>query len=401
MLNWIQGLFTAKPKGRLGIDVGSSAIKLVEISSAVQPLSLETYGLASLGEEALSESRSLTAAIESIRQGGGDDAGGGKTDNHGEIIFKAGLPSNSILGAFSDREISQIIKELLIRSRAKARRVCFSLPAFTTFFTVIELPPMKEKEIHAAIPYEAAKYVPIPLDEVFLDWSIISPSTSSGQAPSASSGQAPSTGLDSELDSRNSPQARASAVSSSALNSLPNGSEQAVNVLMVAILKEAVAKYTKIAQLSNLEMGALEPESFSLARALVGESKDLSIIVDVGSSFTNIALMDRGSIRIVYNTRKKNHQETGQLNEDAVVEGINSVLDSYRAKSHSVVSPKCILTGGRTQAPDFDKILKEKLNFEVLTLNSFEKINYLEGLEPALKEISSSFGVAVGLAMRE
>lgn len=393
MLNWIQGLFTAKPKGRLGIDVGSSAIKLVEISSAVQPLSLETYGLASLGEEALSESRSLTAAIESIRQGGGDDAGGGKTDNQGEIIFKAGLPSNSILGAFSDREISQIIKELLIRSRAKARRVCFSLPAFTTFFTVIELPPMKEKEIHAAIPYEAAKYVPIPLDEVFLDWSIISPSTSSGQAPS--------TGLDSELDSRNSPQARASAVSSSALNSLPNGSEQAVNVLMVAILKEAVAKYTKIAQLSNLEMGALEPESFSLARALVGESKDLSIIVDVGSSFTNIALMDRGSIRIVYNTRKKNHQETGQLNEDAVVEGINSVLDSYRAKSHSVVSPKCILTGGRTQAPDFDKILKEKLNFEVLTLNSFEKINYLEGLEPALKEISSSFGVAVGLAMRE
>ena len=401
MLNWIQGLFTAKPKGRLGIDVGSSAIKLVEISSAVQPLSLETYGLASLGEEALSESRSLTAAIESIRQGGGDDAGGGKTDNHGEIIFKAGLPSNSILGAFSDREISQIIKELLIRSRAKARRVCFSLPAFTTFFTVIELPPMKEKEIHAAIPYEAAKYVPIPLDEVFLDWSIISPSTSSGQAPSASSEQAPSAGLDSELDSRNSPQARASAVSSSALNSLPNGSGQAVNVLMVAILKEAVAKYTKIAQLSNLEMGALEPESFSLARALVGESKDLSIIVDVGSSFTNIALMDRGSIRIVYNTRTKNHQETGQLNEDAVVEGINSVLDSYRAKSHSVVSPKCILTGGRTQAPDFDKILKEKLNFEVLTLNSFEKINYLEGLEPALKEISSSFGVAVGLAMRE
>jgi len=393
MLNWIQGLFTAKPKGRLGIDVGSSAIKLVEISSAIQPLSLETYGLASLGEEALSDSRSLTAAIENIRQGGGDDAGGGKTDNHGEIIFKAGLPSNSILGAFSDREISQIIKELLIRSRAKARRVCFSLPAFTTFFTVIELPPMKEKEIHAAIPYEAAKYVPIPLDEVFLDWSIISPSTSSGQAPS--------TGLDSELDSRNSPQARASAVSSSTLNSLPNGSEQAVNVLMVAILKEAVAKYTKIAQLSNLEMGALEPESFSLARALVGESKDLSIIVDVGSSFTNIALMDRGSIRIVYNTRKKNHQETGQLNEDAVVEGINSVLDSYRAKSHSVVSPKCILTGGMTQAPDFYKILKEKLNFEVLTLNSFEKINYLEGLEPALKEISSSFGVAVGLAMRE
>ena len=75
---------------------------------------------------------------------------------------------------------------------------------------------------------------------------------------------------------------------------------------MVAILKEAVAKYTKIARMSNLEMGALEPESFSLARVLVGESKDLLVVADIGFSFTNIALVDQGSIRIVKNTRKKN-----------------------------------------------------------------------------------------------
>lgn len=396
MFNWVQSLFSAKPKGRLGIDVGSSAVKLVEISSEVQPLSLETYGLASLGEEALLGTKSLTAAIENIRQGGDDDAAG-KSDNQGEVIFKAGLPPNSILGAFSDREISQIIKELLIRSGAKARRVYFSLPAFTTFFTVIELPLMKEKEIHAAIPYEAAKYVPIPLDEVFLDWSIISAQPQNKEEPEVSGGEKENK----EEGKTGASEANGSALSSLTKGPVTSGSEQVVNVLMVAILKEAVAKYTKIAQLSNLEMGALEPESFSLARALVGESKDLSIIVDVGSSFTNIALMDRGSIRIVYNTRKNNHPETGQLNEDAVVEGINSVLGSYRAKSHSTASPKCILTGGRAQIPNFDRILKEKLHFEVLTLNPFEKINYLGGLEPALKEISSSFGVAVGLAMRE
>jgi type IV pilus assembly protein PilM len=389
MFNWIQSLFAAKSKRRLGIDIGSSAVKLVEISSDIQPLSLATYGSASLGEEALSESaaRSLQGAIEKIgREGEEDDGVESGSDDYGETIesgtiFKSGLPSNSILGAFSDQEISQIIKELLVRSKAKARRVYFSLPAFTTFFTVIELPPMGEKEIHAAIPYEAAKYVPIPLDEVFLDWSIISPSTDSTRAstelsrmssPQASSGQAPST-----------------------------DSGQAVSVLMVAILKEAVAKYTKIARMSNLEMKALEPESFSLARALVGESKDLLVIVDVGSSFTNISLMDEGSIRIVYNTRKKSRSETGQLNEDAVVEGVNSVLSSYGAKGRAAANPKCILTGGRAQAPDFDKILKEKLNFEVLTLNPFERINYPKGLEPALKEIGLSFGVAVGLAMRE
>ncbi len=320
MFNWIQSLFAAKPRGRLWIDVGSSAIKLVEISSEVQPLSLETYGLASLGEESLSEPKSIQRAIKKIgyEGEGGDGVEEDKSGGQSETIFKAGLPSNSILGAFSDREISQIIKELLIRSKTRARRVYFSLPAFTTFFTVMELPPMGEKEIHAAIPYEAAKYVPIPLDEVFLDWSIISPSPpagGSGQAPSAprpGSGQALSTGS--------------------------GQAGQVVSVLMVAILKEAVTKYTKIAQMSGLEMKALEPESFSLARVLVGDSKDLFVIVDVGSSFTNIALMDQGSIRIVYNTRKRNHSKTGQLNEDAVVECINRVLGSYRAKGRAAAS---------------------------------------------------------------
>jgi type IV pilus assembly protein PilM len=398
MFDWIKSFFKAKPKERMGIDIGSSAIKLVEIVPGAQALNLATYGLASFGDSARSYAvlsdgppKRVAGKIEYGENGGAVDIMERESADQGEIIFRAGLPSNSILGAFSDREISQIIKELLVRSKAKARRVSFSLPAFTTFFTVMELPPMGEKEIHAAIPYEAAKYVPIPLEEVFLDWSIISPSTGSVGSPRAGSGQAPSPPVGGKATE--------------------DRSEGGVSVLMVAILKEAVAKYTKIARMSNLEMGALEPESFSLARVLVGESKDLLVVADIGFSFTNIALVDQGSIRIVYNTRKKNYPDLSpeaaakrgaeRLDVDAVVREINGVLNSYRTKGNVVENPRCILVGGRAQTPDLDKILKDKLNFEVSTLNPFEKIGYPKRLEPALNEISLSFGVAVGLAMRE
>ncbi|MBI4811974.1 pilus assembly protein PilM [Candidatus Falkowbacteria bacterium] len=386
MFNWIHSLFEAETKGRLGIDIGTSAIKLVEIISDDQKLSLETYGLASLGKESLSGVNSVQGEKKQTKDDEkGDSKNGKKIDGQDEAIFRAGLPPNSILGAFSDQEIGQIIKELLVRSQAKARKAYFSLPTFTTFFATIELPAMGDKEINAAVPFEAAKYVPIPLEEVFLDWSVI-PAPRQTEEKQKPADREKEKGKEEKEEQK--------------LETDKKQSES-VNVLVVAILKEAVAKYTKIAQISNLEVKALEPESFSLARALVGESKDLFIVVDIGSFFTNITLIDQGFIRLVYNLKKNGHPEGGQLDDDALVGGINSILNSYKAKGHSAAIPKYILTGGRLQVLDVGRILRDRLDFEVVIGNPFENINYPKGLEPALKEMSPSLGVAAGLAMRE
>ena len=48
-----------------------------------------------------------------------------------------------------------------------------SIPSFSTFTTTIEMPYLSERELAKALPFEARKYIPIPLNEVVLDWSII------------------------------------------------------------------------------------------------------------------------------------------------------------------------------------------------------------------------------------
>lgn len=53
------------------------------------------------------------------------------------------------------------------------RRVILSLPAARTFNRVIKLPKLNPKELVEAIRTEAEQYIPVPIDELYLDYDII------------------------------------------------------------------------------------------------------------------------------------------------------------------------------------------------------------------------------------
>ena len=72
-----------------------------------------------------------------------------------------------------DQEIIQAIKDIITTSNMKSRDVIASISAFSTFATVIQMPYMSEEDLAKTIPFEARKYIPIPLDQVVLDWSIV------------------------------------------------------------------------------------------------------------------------------------------------------------------------------------------------------------------------------------
>ena len=55
----------------------------------------------------------------------------------------------------------------------KADTAIISIPVFSSFLTVMELPNLNEKELESAIPFEARSYIPVPLAEVVLDWIIL------------------------------------------------------------------------------------------------------------------------------------------------------------------------------------------------------------------------------------
>ncbi|MFA4998885.1 MAG: type IV pilus assembly protein PilM [Candidatus Paceibacterota bacterium] len=135
------------PKKFLGIDIGTSSIKIVEISRWGERKKLENYGEVS-------------------------------ADILYEKPFRTFEKSTLTL---SSQDVSKAIKGVLEEIKTKTKQCIISIPDFSSFFTNFELPPMTKEEFDQAIRYEARQHIPLPLGEVTLDWQILKGEVSDSQ----------------------------------------------------------------------------------------------------------------------------------------------------------------------------------------------------------------------------
>jgi len=349
-------LFKEKPKSYLGVDIGASAVKLVELEKEEGRHKLKNYGIFSLKEYLKQQ------------------------------WYQIPLGSRKL----TSEEIADIIKKTIKEAKITSRQAYLSLPVYLSFSTLIDFPAMSEKEIEAAIPFEAKKYVPVPISEVVLDWSIV-------ESP---------------------PQ------------------QKELQVLLIAVPKEIINNYRKAIQLADLNLSALEEETFSLSRALIGNDKSTIILIDVGARSISISIVDGGYIRVISNlemggmklnrtisqqmgfsleeaeklkkdfldsqlTNEQNSQLKGIIHSvlDMVIFEIKKIIDSYQNKYKRKIE-KCILVGNGIQVPGFVECFVTKLGLEVSLGDPFSRVIYPPLLKSVIKELGPSLTVAVGLAMR-
>src|SRR3989338_8244595 len=131
------GIIGKKSESVLGIDIGSSSIKIVQLSRKNGHAVLDTYGELSLGPYA------------------------------GKSIGEAtSLPTEKIIEALGD-----LLKEKEVKITT---RLCgVAIPFSSSLITVIDMPNESLKQLSEMIPIEARKYIPVPISEVSLDWYII------------------------------------------------------------------------------------------------------------------------------------------------------------------------------------------------------------------------------------
>lgn len=368
-----------KPKSFLGIDIGTSAIKVVQLSKA-----RDTFQL----------------------------------DNYGEIKFSAEEAPMEVYQQSSlkmlDEQVAELLKKIIVETGITATQAAFSLPVFSSFSTIIELPPMPKEDMEKAIQFEARQYVPIPISEVSLDSLVIGEEHKIHKENGA--------GAQKEASSQN--EDRASAPQK----------RKHVEVLLVAVPNEIKKKYQRIAELAGLDLIALEMETFPLARALLKGDPAITVIADVGARSTDICIVDNGFVRISHNFEfsgvditkayaeftKSNFIEAehakkvtglnltpGQLSEakalvaivDSIINEIDRIIHSYFNKTGREVK-RVVLAGGVSYMPGFVDRLQEKLNTPVIIGNPFDHLVWQKELGKTLTDIGPSFGVAVGLAMR-
>ncbi|MEK7090554.1 MAG: pilus assembly protein PilM, partial [Patescibacteria group bacterium] len=275
-------------------------------------------------------------------------------------------------------------------------------PMRASFVLVIEVPFMKELELSEAIPYEARKYVPVPVNEVVLDWWPIPE------------------GFDKQTVGE-----------TGALS----GKKDLMSVLIVAIHRETIESYNQIMAACNLKVRALEIEVFSAVRALVYRELAPVMLLDIGALSSKVAIVDYGIIRLAHNLEggsqavtmalsrslgidfiraEEMKREIGLSNRPEhreVVSVIEPVLDHTLAEAMKILQVyqrkyrrsinRVILLGGGANMEGIVEYAVKKFGIEVALADPFHRVQYPVFLRPVLQDIGPSFTQAIGLAIRE
>jgi type IV pilus assembly protein PilM len=326
------GLFSKKANSVLGIDFGTTVVKIVELNRQGGKFKLGTYGLAKMevGEET---QRNI-------------------------------------------KDLAQVLKSLLAEAKVKSKSAYIAIPESYTFFALIEMPEMPEKDLVKAIPYEARKYIPVPAEQVYLEWIIF-----------------PKDAKVHEVSSPENPEGEVKV-------NLAGG----MQVLLVAVMRDVVDNLSQIAVSAGLEVLGFESECFSLMRStLLGEIRP-TILIDVGAHSINVDTIDGGYLRFNYEQempllRMLDNATMQKQAVDSVFAEIKRASNLYQGKTKRNIE-KCIVAGGGAFIAGLMENLSQRLGIEVLPANPFSDILYPSALQPAISEVGPSLSVAVGLAKR-
>lgn len=344
------------PKRFLGIDIGTSYLKVVEVSKFGNRRKLENYG-------------SLSASI----------------------LFKKPFRTfekNTIL--LSSADISRAISAILEEAKIKTREAIFSIPDFSTFFTNFELPSMTKEELPQAVQYEARQHIPLPLSEVTLDWQLIGGQVADGKKEPIRILLA---AVPNEVINQYREIAKISQLKLYAL-------EAEVFGLIRSLVGEDVAGPVAI-----IDIGAQSTTCNIVEKRILKTSYSFDVS---GNELTQVLSK---SLNVDYQEADKIKQTSGFSNQvpgtreillplvDAVLAEVERIFNNFYQKGGKDIQ-KVILAGGSALIPGLKEYFAQNLKKEIEIANPFVSIFYPPILEKTLKAMGPAFTIAVGMALR-
>lgn len=349
----------------LGIDIGTSALKIIELSKRGERKRLENYGEI--------QAKSLY-----------------------EKPFRTFEKSTLLL---SSQDIAKGIKAVLEEAKIKTKECVFSIPDFSSFFTTFELPPMTKEELPQAVRYEARQHIPLPLGEVALDWQIIE-------------GEADASQKKTKL------QILLVAVPNEIINQYKEIA-QLCNLQLLALEAEVFGLIRALVPNDNkkiislIDMGAQSTTCSIVAKKVLKESHSFDL---AGNELTDRIAK---SLSVDYTTAKNFKEKYGLENsplpytegmaypQTTIKEVIQPLADTILREIERIVRnypgqeiEKFIIAGGEALLPGIKEYFVQYLKKEVEIANPFSDIFYSPVLEKSLKEMGPSYAIAVGMALR-
>ena len=390
----------------LGVDIGTASVKIVELENYKGQAKLKSYGYADINTNILR----------------------GATEQNNQLI-------------------ASYIKEIIKKSRMESRQAIAALPTFSVFTSIISLPPMPKKDLASAVKWEAKKFIPLPIEDMILDWKILNIKGAVQDNKIKKDLSSTFGGLFGKENQSNDTITEETAAEEENNNkendpTQPNAKNAGKDllgaknyrILLTAAPKNLVARYLSIFKKTSLELLSLETEAFALSRALIGNDMSSVMIVDIGSNNTDVCVIEEGVpilnrgidtggnviTKAIMNSMNVNLDRAEQFKRDfglmvtgnrsvpntiqnalnPIINEIKYVFDLYQRQGEANIE-KIILSGGSAFLPNLPQYLSELLGLPVIIGDPWDRIVYPMDLKPVLQEIGPRMAASIGLAMRD
>ena len=346
-----------KKKGVVGLDIGSSAIKVVELKPGGK--GGNEYQLTNLGLEPLPPEAIVDGAI---------------------------MDSGAVIDA---------IQRLFTAQKIKTNDVATSVSGNAVIVKKISLPQMTTEELAESIHWEAEQYIPFDIQDVSLDYEVVEGGGSGGNMDVLL--VAVKKDKIGDYTSAISQAGKNPAIVDVDVFALQNCYE--VNYGIDA--GRVVALLNVGASIMNINITKGATSIFNRDIAVGGNQYTDAIQKDLNLSFDQAEALKKGAQ--VEGANPDNLQPILQAVSENIALEIQKTFDFFKATSSEDRIDRIFLSGGTAKVKGLQELLADRFDAGVELLNPFNSVTYNpRDFDPDfISDIGPSAAIAVGLAARK
>ena len=339
-----------------GLDIGTSAVKLVQLQLTRHGAKLLALGVAPLPPEAIVEDTVM--------------------DTH--VVLEA-------------------IQAAMRMAKIKVKDVVIAIPTRTIIMKTIRLPKMASEELSRSIVWEAEQYIPFPIEEVVLDFQVVNPEDPTTKQTEVLLIAAKKDKVNSHL----------SLIHDAGLNPVILDIDAFALSNCYELNAEEVVEENPI---GFIEIGAGLTNINVVKKGIPQFTRGLSL----GGSYFTKAIQKAFNLNFEQAERLKKGEDSGEFKGLDISPVINPILDDllgeiqrslvhYRTTTGETGIAKVILSGGSAKISGIDQIFSEKLGVPVEIINPLRKVEINSRLFDVeqLQKMAPMLTVGIGLAIRK
>lgn len=308
----------------------------------------------------------------------------------GEVPLPYGAVTNGVVG--DQAAVSNALRQMWLDNKFECRHVILGITSQQVVVRDLSMPNLPPDQLAKALPYQAKEVVPLPLDQVLIDFTPLG---------------------------------------------TPDPATDMIAGLLIATPRVPVVAAVEAVERAGLKVARVDLSTFAALRSIADEHLAIEAVIDMGAHVTNIVIHNHGVPKIVRSVPRGGQELTERLADrigmeipqaemakraeglvggsggtsaivDALLEGIRPLLSEIRSSVHyfestnsGAVLERISLTGGASALPGLAKVLTEQLGVATGVVQPMQHIRNRLSAKAVRVEGAEQFAtaVSVGLAM--